>query len=407
LSSAYTYAAIDIGSSKVCGVAVEVNSGRHTILGESVRHGCYVKKGVIIDIDNLSECVKSILTDMCAKAEADIRSLYVNLDADQLTVRDKRVRIPTDPDREIGQADINAVMDAAKDTENEVGYFVLQVLSDSYTVDDYGEVTDPIGLTGKGLTMDAVVISAKSSYVNALTKCFQKSGIEIDGLIPSGLSLGEMILSEDEKKGGAAIIDVGGESTDIYVYHEMNMRACRSLPVGGQHMSNDVSLVFNVTAADSEKIKKELNIASVGKIMNNQYVSLEDISNGERNKFLVSDLVEVFEARVCEIFQICREAVFDCSGTPIRSVVLTGGGIEPMSGSKEIAESVFGIPVRVLSYKTYGIPGKEYVNVCSIIDFLSSRPEKGQYANVVARNGKDPVTLINKLKKSFMDFIRK
>jgi len=154
-----------------------------------------------------------------------------------------------------------------------------------------------------------------------------------------------------------------------------------SIPVGGDHITNDISIGLKIPAHEAEKLKKEYELALTSLINNDQEVSVTDGDTGRKKSVKVSEIVDIIEARVTEIFTLCRDRIAD-SGiyeSLNAGVVLTGGGISYLQGAEQIAGSVFELPAKVANYKAYGITKPEHITSAGIVKHAS---ERSKYSTV-------------------------
>jgi cell division protein FtsA len=206
-----------------------------------------------------------------------------------------------------------------------------------------------------------------------------------------------MVLHDDEKESGTMLINIGAGITDISFFESGRLKLYTSIPVGGSHITNDISIGLDISTKDAEKNKRHYELALTSLIKNDQEISLVDINDGKIKNIPVSKLVEIIEARVNEIFNLCR-SLFERTGTDtsrIHRIVLTGGGVSYIDGAVEIAKSVFGIPVRVAKYRVGDLDDAEYVTCLGTIGFLSS----GSKGRIKASLIEETETGENKLKK--------
>jgi cell division protein FtsA len=158
------------------------------------------------------------------------------------------------------------------------------------------------------------------------------------------------MLTMDEKDIGVVMLDVGGSVTDVSVYQGRRLVFYDTIPVGGDHVTNDIAIGLRISNSEAEKIKRQFELALTSLIKNDQEISVLDINENKKKNVKVSEVVEIIEARVYEIFSLCRNLLAKAGITIPEegNVVMTGAGISYVDGCKQLAQEVFQIPVRVV-----------------------------------------------------------
>ena len=343
--------AIDIGTSKVCALCGQINkAGLVETLGKASVPCSGMKKGMIVDIDNVARSIGDALRQVESAAAARIGSAYINvmgLHVDVFTNRTSAV--VTGENREISKNDLDKLLYSVRNVEIPGDAQIIDVIPRQFIIDGYSGITEPIGMIGSNIELEADIVTGKIISITNIIKCIESAGIKIDGLVISGQALSEIILSPEEMEMGVIMLDVGGSVTDISVFKNGRLCFYESLLVGGDHITSDISIGMKIPYADAEKIKKEYDLALTALIRKDQELYLNDINDNSRKRVYISEIVEVIEARVYEIMAMCRDLLnenrieFDFGA----GVVLTGGGISYFDGNKQIAGAVFGLPVKV------------------------------------------------------------
>jgi len=202
---------------------------------------------------------------------------------------------------------------------------------------------------------------------------------------------------------------VGGGVTDISMFQGKRLVFYDSIPVGGDHITNDIAIGLKISASEAEKIKRQYELALASLIKNDQEVSVLDINENKKKNVKISEIVEIIEARVFEIFSLCRNQLVkaDLGKNTGRNVVLTGGGISYIDGNKQLAQEVFGLPVRVASLNQPGAMKAEYVTASGIIKYVANLRKGGSIASAMklkkAGNTSFWTDIINKIRKMFKE----
>lgn len=376
---------IDIGTSKVSTVIGKANStGEVEILGKGIDSCSGVKKGIIVDIDATSTAIQGSVKKAEAQAEMKVVSAYVNISGLHVDiVNHKNYTNITNENKEITKNDVQKLLYSAGTIEIPNDCEIIDVVPRQFIVDGYDSINDPVGMKGTRLEGDFDVVIGKIISVQNIVRSMEKAGVRVDGLISEGFAAGECLLLPDEKDMGVILIDIGGGSTEISVFRDEKLVMSKCLPVGGDHITNDLSIALKMSYAESEKIKRQFQLALTTLIKNDQEISVNDISESFKKNIRVSDAVEVIEARVYEIFSLCRDLINkNCPGNYGAGVVLSGNGISTLDGAMQIAYEIFDIPVRVAVPRVKNISTLEYCTAAGIVKYISRQDKEASTISI-------------------------
>lgn len=377
---------IDIGTTKVCTVIGRINEDSQLdVIGRGMAACSGIKKGVIVDIDSTAESIKNSVAEAEAAANMKVASAYVNIHGMHVSVINNRSWISiSNEDREITQRDIDAVISAARDIDIPEDRQLIDVIARQYIVDGYDEIIDPVGMVGTKLEVDADIVVGKITSVQNIVKSVERAGIQLDGIIVEAFATGEVCLTPDERDMGVILLDVGGNITDISVFQGKRLIFYDSIPIGGDHITNDISIGLRISPREAEKIKRQFELALTSLIKNDQNISVFDISENCKKDVKVSEVVEIMEARVYEIFSLCRSQL-EKAGVktdPAGGIVLTGAGISYVDGSRQLAQEVFNNQVRVVQAgQIQGVMKPEFISSSGMIRYIDYYKKRGSRAS--------------------------
>ncbi len=374
---------IDIGTTKVCTLIGRLKEGNKIeTLGRGVAPCSGVKKGVIVDLESTAGSIANSIRQAENMAQLKVESAYINISGAHVDIIKTLNEISiSNEDHEVTSHDVERLLFMAGNTEIAQDRQIIDIIPNQYILDGYEEILDPTGMTGVKLALDADVVAGKLTSVQNIVRSIGKSGIKIDGFIVEALATASIALTSDEREIGAILIDIGGGVTDVSIFKKNRLIFYDSIPVGGDHITNDISIGLKIPAHEAEKLKKEYELALTSLINNDQEVSVTDGDTGRKKSVKVSEIVDIIEARVTEIFTLCRDRIAD-SGiyeSLNAGVVLTGGGISYLQGAEQIAGSVFELPAKVANYKAYGITKPEHITSAGIVKHAS---ERSKYSTV-------------------------
>ncbi|NSW90508.1 MAG: cell division protein FtsA [Firmicutes bacterium] len=369
---------IDIGTTKVCTLIGRVDKiGQLQILGKGFTLFNGVRKGVIIDIEETSKAIRYSVEEAENEAGFSINSAYVNIYGTHVDVINHKESISILNENQIVTPDdLDRLYDAIEKLPIPEGVQIIDIIPRQYIIDGYGGILDPVGMSGLILEMEADVVTGKLTSVQNIIRSVEKAGLEVDGIIIEAFATSEVSLSPEEKEMGVILIDVGGGITDVSAFKNGKIVMYDSIPVGGEHITNDISIGLKISYSEADKIKKQYELALTTLIKNDQEISVYDINEEKLKNVQVSQIIEIIEARVCEILSLAKNLIEKYENIDMfnAGIVLTGGGISYVNGNKQIAEDIFNLPVRVASYRSIiGVSKPEFVAAAGIIKHVARR----------------------------------
>ena len=359
-----TVAGLDIGTTKTCAVvAAEGPSGLEIIgYGEAPSHG--MRKGVVTDLEETIKAIELATEKAERMAGVHIQDVYVAITGEHIRSTNNRAVVAVQSeDREVGVSDVRRVVDASKIINLPADRQIIHALPRYFTVDGQDGVEDPVGMAGGRLEVDTHIITGGSSFITNVLKCVHRAGLESAGLVFEPLASSAATLLPEEKQVGVVLLDIGGGTTDIAVYSGGGAIYTSTIPVGGNILTNDVSLGLKTTGAEAEQIKRVYGACAANG--HDQRFPVKTLDGRGTKEATASQLRQIVVPRMIEMFRMAKNKVIE--NVPrdlvLGEVVLTGGGAH-LIGIEPLAEEVFGLPVRV------GLPG----SVAGLTDALK-QPE--------------------------------
>jgi cell division protein FtsA len=343
-----TVLAIDIGSTKICAIIAQVSDDDSiSIIGAGTTKAQGLKKGSITNIELASKSIKAAVSDAKRVAGSDIRSAIVSMSG-AYTKSLNSNGIVNIPNKEISFKEIERVMHTALYNANIPNeYEVLHALPFNFKVDDQDYIEDPLGMNASRLEVETHIITTQKSNLNNLKKAVRGAGIEVENVVLNAYASSIATLNEDEKELGVAVIDMGGNTSNITIHAGNSIRYNDFLGVGSNHVTSDLSMALHtpLNIADSVKL-------SYGSLLEptNDLIELPIIGDENTTHEVSLEVVHnVIFARVEETLMILAQFI-ENSGLKDQmgaGVVLTGG-FSQMEGMRELAVATFGsIPVRL------------------------------------------------------------
>lgn len=356
---------VDIGSSKICTLIARASkTGDMEILGKAMEPCNGIKKGIIVDIESTANSIKSCIDRAQALANVEVDSAYVNIMGTHASIIHNKSSVNiSSEDKEITIDDVGRVLQGAENIKLPQDRQIIDVIPVQYIVDGYDEIIDPVGMSGVKLEVEADVIAGKITFVQNILKSMEKAGLRVNGFVVEALAAAEIALTQEEKDMGVILIDIGGGVTNISVIKNNKLVHFDAISVGGDHITNDISIGLRISYSDAEKLKREYELALTSLIKNDHEITVNEISDNKKRNIKVSEIIEIIEARVQEIFYLCRDHLQEANVLEGfgKGMVLSGGGISYIDGNMQIAYEVFDLPVRVAAYKISNITKPEFL----------------------------------------------
>lgn len=368
---------LDIGASKACCVVGQVNKFNEIeVIGYGNSKNNSLKKGKIIDPVLAAKSIEESIKSSEEISGLSINSAYVN--AKGMNIRIQRVVVESEvekPNDGLSVKDINSMYEKIQNIcileKNEQ---IIDILPLHYNIEGKVMVQEPLGAFCNRYEMEADVIIAKSDYLESLLKVLKLANLKLDGVILETLATSSIVLMPEEKDLGVLMVDIGAGHTDISVYNENKLLFYDTIPVGGDHITNDIALTFNISPEEADKLKKQYNLSIQAMIKNNHEVKLTTISSSDQNSIVkCSDIVQVIEARVKEIYQIIKKIILENKlNNKIECMVLTGQGISNIIGVEELAMLILKInQVRICSPKLINVIKSQHITAFGMIRYIS------------------------------------
>ncbi|HAA86780.1 MAG TPA: cell division protein FtsA [Verrucomicrobiales bacterium] len=351
------YAGLEIGTSKICVVVGEVDSdGSIKILGIGQAPARGVRKGEIVDFETAQTCLHDALVQAEEKTDVMIGNVYLAITGAHIESLCNRgsIRVPDGPvANEITEEDLDEVRELARDVSLPQQNVFLHSIIRDYCVDGQEKVQQPVGMLGKVVEADYHIIHGIKTRMQNTIRCVREIPIQVDEVVFSPIAAAQVMLSKEQKERGALLIDIGGGTTDYVMYLGGSVAQSGCIAVGGDHITNDISMVMNVPLTRAERLKIEHGSVMVQHDEQEEFIMLEDdphFSGLEIDKIMLNKIIN---ARVSETFEQLRDRISknDDINALGAGVFLTGGSSK-LKEIDKLAEEIFSLPVSLASIST-------------------------------------------------------
>jgi len=341
---------LDIGTTKICALIAEIGGENNIeIIGIGLAPSNGLRKGIVVDIDKTSHAIKSAIQKAERMAGQKVDSAYVGIAGSHIeSINSHGVVAVTGDEKEIKESDIKRVIDAARIIPVSAEEDILHVLPREFIVDGSPGIQDPLGMSGVRLEVETHIIKGASTSIQNLVKSVLRAGLSVDEVVLEPLASSQAVLSEDEKELGAVLVDIGGGTTDVIVFHEGSIAHTSVLPVGGNHVSNDIAVGLRTPVSEAEKIKIMHGSVLPEEIDDAEKIEVLAASGKERKKLSRKMLCQVIEPRMSEMFNLVKKELDSTGSTDLTpaGLILTGGA-SLLEGSERLASDITELPVRI------------------------------------------------------------
>jgi cell division protein FtsA len=346
-------AGLDIGSSSVKFVIATVNyEGRLEIAGVGSAPNSGVKQGVVVNIEATTDAIRRAKEEAELMAGFHANEAWVSVSGPHIKSFDSKGMVAIN-NKEVTQADIERVLDAAKAVAVPADRKVLHVLPREFKVDGQDGITDPVGMSGVRLEANVHIVTAAHAALTNATKCIEKSNLRVAGMVLDPVASAMSVLSEDERNLGACLVDIGGGNCNLLYFINGSVAHVSTVPVGGQHFTHDVAVGLRTPQAAAEELKKKHGSALATLVHETESIEVEGVGGRNPRQIPKKDLASILEARAEEILNLIANDIRMSGFLPMlgSGIILTGGGSQ-LEGLVEMGEFIFDVPVR------RGYPGK-------------------------------------------------
>ena len=393
---------VDIGTTKVATVVGEVNNFGQIEIISNTSYKCNgLQKGKIINEDEIMLSLSKTIKDAEEETNLEINSAYVTIPGKYVTIVQNSVtKDVKDKYSGISVRDVQNAIMQVKDIEIPEGKVLIDIVPDKITLENGTIVTDPVGNLSSSFTIDAQVILAEKEYIRQLTSIFKKAGLEVDGIVPTTLAERNLILDKNEMNDNVMLLDIGAGNTDIGVFEGSAFIYTDSIPVGGDNITSDIALVLNISEEEADKLKRQYGLALKSLIDNDNDIILNTCKDSNKNRIIKSsELIEIIEARIEEIFSIVNQGI----KAKINNVILTGQGIININKSDVAGKITLNIPVKISTGRLISTIRPTYRTSYSLVRYIAARPFAKSVSSSVNTKSNENVlkNIIEKVKEFF------
>jgi len=339
---------LDIGTSKIAALVGELKEDEHIeVIGIGTHPSRGLKKGVVVDIESTVQSIQRAVEEAELMAGCEIHSVHAGIAGSHIRSLNSH-GITGIKEREVSQADVNRVIEAARAVAIPADQKILHILPQEFIIDDQEGIREPVGMCGVRLEARVHMVTGAVSAAQNIVKCIRRCGLEVDDLVLEQISSSYAVLGEDEKELGIALVDMGGGTTDLAVFTDGAIRHTAVIPIAGDQVTNDIAVALRTPTQYAEQIKVKYACALTQLARSGETIEVPSIGERPARRLSRQTLAEVVEPRYEELLGLIQAELRRSGFEALLAggVVLTGG-CSKMEGLSELAEEIFHMPVRL------------------------------------------------------------
>ena len=354
---------LDIGTTKICAIVGEVTAaGGVDIVGIGTHPSKGLRKGVVINIEATVDSIKAAIQEAELMAGCEISHVYAGIAGGHIKGFNSHGIVAV-KEKEVSDADVNRVIDAARAVAIPLDREVIHILPQEYIIDDQDGIKEPLGMSGVRLEARVHIVTGAVTSAQNIIKCAQRCGLTVADIVLEQLASSHAVLSQDEKELGVALIDIGGGTTDIAIWSNGSIVHTSVLAIGGDHITSDIAVGLRTPMDDAELIKQKYGCALQSLVEPEDTIEVPSVGGRKARQLSKQILTEIIEPRVEEMFSLVHQEIQRTGYEDLLAsgVVITGGATL-LKGMPELAEDILGLPVR------QGVPS----NIGGLVDVVKS-----------------------------------
>lgn len=345
-----TFVGLDIGTTKInCIVADQGPAGELRVVGVGNAPSEGLRRGVVVDLDKTVTSIGRAVEEAERMAGIDVKGVYAGIAGDHIrSINSRGVIAVGRKDNEIAPADVERVVEAAKAIAIPMDREIIHVIPQEFLVDDQDGIKDPVGMCGVRLEAEVHIITGAVTSAKNICRAIQRVGLKVYDLVLEPLASAQAVLDDDERGLGVVLLDIGGGTTDVAVFHEGSIRHTAIIPFGGASVTSDIAIGLRTPIDKAEAIKLQHGSALASRVPAEEVLAVAGVGGRTDREISRHVLASMIEPRMEEIFALANKEVRKNHFAELLGggVVLTGG-TSLLPGISELAEQVFEMPVRL------------------------------------------------------------
>ncbi|MBA7559769.1 Cell division protein FtsA [subsurface metagenome] len=407
----YHIVGLDIGTTKIAAVITRIeDDDTPTVVGVGIAPCVGLKRGVVVNLEQTVNAITEAVSTAERMAGVEVSEAYVGIAGDHIkSLNSRGVIAVSRADHTITEKDIERVIDAAKAIRLPDEREIIHIIPQEYIIDNQDGIKNPLDISGVRLEAEVHIVTGAITSIQNVVKCVSRAGISVKDIVLQPLASSYGVLSGDEKELGCALLDIGGGTTDLAIFHNDAIKYTSVIGLGGKNVTSDIAIGLRTPIENAEKIKIEHGYALRSLIPKNKVIQVSGPGNRAPRNLSLNMIGEIIEPRMVEIFTLAKYEIEknDYSGMLGAGIILTGGA-SLLKGCDVLAEQIFDMPVKIGYPKEFNgltdvIQNPAFATVLGLILYEEQRAGSGEYYE--RGNGTGMFRrFINSIIKLFKDF---
>jgi cell division protein FtsA len=343
---------LDIGTTKIaCFVGRMNEHGKIEILSMGKTESLGVMRGMVSNIDKTIQSIKGAVEEAEERVDGELKIKTVNVGiAGQhiKSIQHRGIHTRTNLESEISQSDIDKLVDDMYKMAMPPGEQIITVLPQEYIIDSEQGIKDPIGMSGVRLEANFHIITGNVGASMNIHKCVERAGLKVKNIILEPIASADAVLTEEEKEAGVVLVDIGGGTTDVAIFHEGIIRHTAVIPFGGNVITEDIKEGCTIMKRKAEMVKQQFGSAVASESQENVVVSIPGLKGRPAREITLRNLASIIQARMEEIIELVHFEIKNSGYEKklIGGIVVTGGGSQ-LDHITQLFEYVTGMDARI------------------------------------------------------------
>ena len=365
------YVALDIGSSTVKLLVGKVADDTVHVIGVTEVASKGIRKGTIIDIEATVKSIKQVIEEAERMMNVKVSEVVLGIPANDVQFQKAKGVVAINNDnREITDDELHRVIDSAQLMSVSPEREVLNIVPKQFIVDDYDEIKDPRGMLGIRLELEGTLITTSKTLLHNILRCVDKAGVQVREIYLQSLAAGTFALTEDEKNHGVAYVDIGGGITTVTVFKDNHIVGSSVIPVGGDNMTKDLSIILKTSTEEAKKIKYHYGHTYVEDALDD-WIEVPVIDQDKHENISQKYVAEILSARMEELFDLIIDELYNMNVTDLPGGIILTGGATKVEGILHLARDVFQLRVRLHAPPYIGVRDPKYTTAVGLIQYAA------------------------------------
>lgn len=342
---------LDIGTSKICALvaARDEEPNKLKILGIGITDSEGLNRGVVVNIEKTVKAIRKVLEQAEQQSGIKIKEVYAGIAGDHVeSFQSRGIVGVSSKDREISQEDLDRLLQETKTIALPSEREIIHVMPQDFIIDGQDGITDPIGMSGVRMEANVHVVTGLATAIQNIYRCVERAGRNVKGIVLEPLASSHAVLTEEEKEVGVALVDIGGGTTDIAIFEERIIRYTSVFGIAGRQVTDDVRKGLGIIVNQAEKIKRDYGHSFLPSILKNDVFMIPGIGGRKPMEIRKTDLCEIIQPRMEEIFEFALSEIIKSQyADKLGAGIVITGGTTLLRGTEDLANAVFGMPVKI------------------------------------------------------------